>query len=106
MNLRPASWPVPFHSFRAGFTLSLGVLTISLLKRSTTFAIALTPPIRSYRLCSAIDPPSRGRHPDGLDCLRSVELVHEVYERTNGPVRLAMSGTATLRTGAEREVRL
>ena len=47
MNLRPGNWFVSFHSFRAGFTLSFGFLTIWSLKRSTTMAIALTPPIRS-----------------------------------------------------------
>jgi hypothetical protein len=36
-----------FHSLRAGFSWSLGFSTIASLKRSTTIAIAFTPPRRS-----------------------------------------------------------
>jgi hypothetical protein len=74
MNFRPGSWPVSFHPFKAGFTLSFGFLTIWSLNRSTTMAIALTPPIRSYRLCSAIAPPCRvpARPPQGHGGTRSL----------------------------------
>ena len=54
MNFRPGNKPFPFHSLSCGFTLSFGFSTILSLKRSTTMAMALTPPSRSYRLCSVI----------------------------------------------------
>src|SRR5918992_3626822 len=47
MNLRRGKLPFSLYSFRAGFTLSLGFVTIWSLKRSTTKAMASTPPRRS-----------------------------------------------------------
>src|SRR5215218_4683555 len=54
MNLRRGKLPFSLYSFRAGFTLSFGFVTIWSLKRSTTKAMASTPPRRSYRVCSVI----------------------------------------------------
>src|SRR5215204_3868089 len=59
MNLRRGKLPFSLYSFRAGFTLSFGFVTIWSLKRSTTRAMASTPPRRSYRVRSVIvTPPS------------------------------------------------
>src|SRR5215216_3774687 len=59
MNLRRGKLPFSLYSFRAGFTLSFGFVMIWSLKRSTTKAMASTPPRRSYRVRSVIvTPPS------------------------------------------------
>src|SRR5215211_3888804 len=47
MNLRRGKLPFSLYSFRAGFTFSFGFVTIWSLKRSTTKAMASTPPRRS-----------------------------------------------------------